>query len=104
MEAGEILCFNTSRKLVVQYKRFLDLLAELQAEKESNQGKLIKALTEVEDRLVAQGIPVSILEHLNQSDWFDDDKHQRIRKQVLDLGNDLRREIDIEFRKYTISL
>jgi hypothetical protein len=105
MNAGEILCFNACRKLVIQYKRFLDLLADLQADNDQHSEKLIDALREIEDRLNReQGISVSLSQHALQSICFDADKLKRMRKQILDFGNDLKRETETEFKKYNVTL
>ncbi len=104
MKAGEVLEFSASRKIVVLYKRFLDLLIDLRADSEANLDRLEDALSDVQRKLDDAKVPVSVMSNFDQFDWFDEDKLQRLRKTVLDLGNDLKRELQTEIQKYNISL
>lgn len=104
MKAGDVLRFAATRKITLQYKKYLDLLADLKADSEAQTNRLKDALSVIEYSLKQEGKHVPLLIHLKQSDWFDEEKLKRLRKQVLDFGNDLNRELELEFNNYEINI
>lgn len=103
-EAGKLLCYNTTRKLVVQYKHFLDMLRHLQEDEAKCIENLEESAGDAQEMLDEYSIPVSVKSYLHQVENLHDEKVSRLRKEVLDLGNNLVREIESEFEKYNITL
>lgn len=80
----EILAFQVHRNIVNLYKRYLNLIEDLQEEHVNMLNKLNKKID---------------LETLKNVDYFDENKYNYIRKKILDLGNETIREIskNLEF-------
>lgn len=74
----EILLFQTQRNIILLYKRYLNLVEDLQEEHLNMLNKLNKKVD---------------LETLKNVDYFDENKYNYLRKKVLDLGNETIREI-----------
>jgi hypothetical protein len=74
----EILLFQTQRNIILLYKRYLNLVEDLQEEHVNMLNKLNKKVD---------------LETLKNVDYFDENKYNYLRKKVLDLGNETIREI-----------
>jgi hypothetical protein len=74
----EILLFQTQRNIILLYKRYLNLVEDLQEEHINMLNKLNKKVD---------------LETLKNVDYFDENKYNYLRKKVLDLGNETIREI-----------
>lgn len=74
----EILLFQTQRNIILLYKRYLNLVEDLQEEHINMLNKLNKKVD---------------LETLKNIDYFDENKYNYLRKKVLDLGNETIREI-----------
>jgi hypothetical protein len=75
----EILTFQVHRNVVNLYKRYLNLIEDLQEEHISMLNKLNKKID---------------LETLKNIDYFDENRYNYIRKKILDLGNETIREIN----------
>jgi len=75
----EIFTFQVHRNVVNLYKRYLNLVEDLQEEHVSMLNKLNKKID---------------LETLKNVDYFDENRYNYIRKKILDLGNETIREIN----------
>lgn len=104
MTSKDILEFSATRKLVVQYKAFLNVLESLQEEYRANFQKLFDVYEQKERRYQKINGDITLLDNLYQADWFTDARLQALRKNVLDLGNDLKRELETEFAAYNIEI
>ena len=74
------------------FKGFLFVLEDLHEEHSIHFAKLKKALPETHHTLI------------DQSNYFDVDKMQHLRKRVLDLGNDSLRGQSEDLEKFTVIL
>jgi hypothetical protein len=104
MNSKDILEFSATRKLVVQYKHFLTILENLQEEYRSNFQRLFDVYEQKEKKIGKINTDITLLDNLYQADWFTDDRMQLLRKNILDLGNDLKRELETEFAAYDIEI
>ena len=75
----EILTFQVHRNVINLYKRYLNLVEDLQEEHIAMLNKLNKKID---------------LETLKNVDYFDENRYNYVRKKVLDLGNETIREIN----------
>jgi hypothetical protein len=75
----DLLTFQVHRNIVNLYKRYLNLVEDLQEEHLNMLNKLNSKIDQ---------------ETLKNVDYFDENKYNYIRKKVLDLGNETIREID----------
>jgi hypothetical protein len=82
----EFVLFQISRNIVILYKRYINLLEDLQEEHINMLNKLNSKVD---------------LETLKNVDYFDENKYNYLRKRILDLGNETIREIDktVDFLK-----
>jgi hypothetical protein len=82
----EFVLFQINRNIVVLYKRYINLLEDLQEEHINMLNKLNSKVD---------------LETLKNVDYFDENKYNYLRKRILDLGNETIREIDktVDFLK-----
>jgi hypothetical protein len=82
----EFVLFQITRNIVVLYKRYINLLEDLQEEHINMLNKLNSKVD---------------LETLKNVDYFDENKYNYLRKRILDLGNETIREIDktVDFLK-----
>lgn len=78
----EYIVFQINRNIINLYKRYLNILEDLQEEHVSMLNKLNKDVN---------------LEKLKNVDYFDDNKYNYFRKKVLDLGNEALRDIEKNF-------
>lgn len=78
-----------SRQITSFYKNNLKLLEEISFEH-----------TQMLEKL-SQQIPKS---ELNKIDYFDQNRYNLYRKKILDMGNDLLRELESNFEKVNIEL
>lgn len=78
----EYLMFQIHRNIVNLYKRYLNLIEDIQEEHTNMLNKLNKDIN---------------LERLKNVDYFDDNKYNYLRKRILDLGNETIREIEKNF-------
>jgi hypothetical protein len=74
----DLLTFQVHRNIVNLYKRYLNLVEDLQEEHLNMLNKLNSKIDQ---------------ETLKNVDYFDENKYNYIRKKVLDLGNETIREI-----------
>jgi hypothetical protein len=75
----DLLTFQVHRNIVNLYKRYLNLVEDLQEEHLNMLNKLNSKIDQ---------------QTLKNVDYFDENKYNYIRKKVLDLGNETIREID----------
>jgi len=75
----EILTFQVHRNVVNLYKRYLNLIEDLQEEHIAMLNKLNRKID---------------LETLKNIDYFDENRYNYVRKKILDLGNETIREIN----------
>jgi len=75
----EFVYFQIQRNVIALYKRYINLVEDLQ---EDHINMLNKLNSKVD------------LETLKNVDYFDDNKYNYLRKKVLDLGNETIREIE----------
>lgn len=85
----EFLVFQVQRNIASLYKRYLNLIEDIQEEHINMLNKLNKKID---------------LETLKNVDYFDDNKYNYIRKKVLDLGNESIREIEKNFDMLNIEI
>jgi hypothetical protein len=78
----EYILFQINRNIINLYKRYLNIIEDLQEEHISMLNKLNKDLD---------------LAKIKNVDYFDDNKYNYYRKKVLDLGNETLREIEKNF-------
>lgn len=78
----DYILFQINRHIVNLYKRYLNLIEDLQEEHLNMLNKLNKKID---------------LETLKSLDYFDENKYNYFRKKILDLGNETLREIDKNF-------
>lgn len=78
----DYILFQINRHIVNLYKRYLNLIEDLQEEHLNMLNKLNKKID---------------LETLKNLDYFDENKYNYFRKKILDLGNETLREIDKNF-------
>ena len=74
----EFLVFQIYRNITSLYKRYLNLIEDIQEEHINMLNKLNSKVDQ---------------ETLKNVDYFDDNKYNYLRKKVLDLGNETVREI-----------
>jgi len=78
----EYLMFQIHRNVVNLYKRYLNLIEDIQEDHTNMLNKLNKEVD---------------LQTLKNVDYFDDNKYNYLRKKILDLGNETIREIEKNF-------
>jgi hypothetical protein len=78
----EYLMFQIHRNVVNLYKRYLNIIEDVQEDHTNMLNKLNKEID---------------LEKLKNVDYFDDNKYNYLRKKILDLGNETIREIEKNF-------
>ena len=74
----EFLLFQVQRNITSLYKRYLNLIEDIQEEHINMLNKLNSKIDQ---------------ETLKNVDYFDDNKYNYLRKKILDLGNETSREI-----------
>jgi hypothetical protein len=79
LKLKDILTFQVHRNIINLYKRYLNLIEDLQEEHLNMLNKLNSKIDQ---------------ETLKNIDYFDENKYNYIRKKVLDLGNETIREIN----------
>lgn len=89
----ELLEFQVLRAITNLYKSFLNTVEDLSKDHKDQFDKLKESIPEHKDLL-------------NQAEYLDEGQLNHLRKQILDNGNDIRREIfsymenfDIRFKK-----
>jgi hypothetical protein len=79
LKLKDLLSFQIHRNIINLYKRYLNLVEDIQEEHINMLNKL--------------NIKVD-METLKNVDYFDENKYNYMRKRILDLGNETIREID----------
>jgi hypothetical protein len=74
----EFLLFQIHRNITSLYKRYLNLIEDIQEEHVNMLNKLNSKIDQ---------------DTLKNVDYFDDNKYNYLRKKILDLGNETSREI-----------
>jgi hypothetical protein len=74
----EFLLFQVHRNIISLYKRYLNLIEDIQEEHINMLNKLNNKIDQ---------------ETLKNIDYFDNNKYNYLRKKILDLGNETSREI-----------
>jgi len=74
----EFLLFQVHRNITSLYKRYLNLIEDIQEEHINMLNKLNNKVDQ---------------DTLKNVDYFDDNKYNYLRKKILDLGNETSREI-----------
>lgn len=91
MEASTSLSQRQRRLITALFKDFLETLGELKDSHDEYFGNLMEKLPPEFVTTLVVGNPLS------------DDKFMRLRKKILDKGNDTIRDSEIEFGNYSIS-
>lgn len=91
MEASSSLSQRQRRLITALFKDFLETLGELKDSHDEYFGNLMEKLPPEFVTTLVVGNPLS------------DDKFMRLRKRVLDRGNDVIRDSEIELGNYSIS-
>jgi len=78
----EYVLFQVHKTLVNLYKRYLNLIEDLQEEHKS----MVDKITNYTDQNTLKNI-----------DYFDNNKYNYLRKKILDIGNESIREIEKNF-------
>lgn len=79
LKIKDLLSFQTHRNIINLYKRYLNIIEDLQEEHVNMLNKLNSKIDQ---------------QTLKNVDYFDENKYNYLRKRVLDLGNETIREID----------
>ena len=85
----EFLLFQVHRNITSLYKRYLNLIEDIQEEHINMLNKLNNKIDQ---------------ETLKNVDYFDDNKYNYLRKKILDLGNETSREIIKNFDLLNIEI
>jgi|TARA_B110000495_G_scaffold155765_1_gene139150 hypothetical protein len=91
MNAEDMVRKYCERNTVALFKSFLMMIEDLQVDHQIHFGKLKYALPKEYHSLI------------DQSNYFDQDKLQHLRKRTLDIGNEAVRNIEGGFENFTIS-
>jgi site-specific DNA-adenine methylase len=75
----EYILFQINRNIISLYKRYLNVIEDLQEEHINMLNKLNKLVS---------------TKDLENIDYFDENRYNYIRKRILDLGNETIREIE----------
>lgn len=85
----EFLAFQLNRNIISLYKKYFEIIDDMKLEHE-----LMLKKMEAE----------SSKEFVKNIDYFSIDKHNHIRKKILDAGNDAVRNIETNFSSLRITL
>ena len=85
----EFLLFQVHRNIISLYKRYLNLIEDIQEEHINMLNKLNNKIDQ---------------ETLKNIDYFDNNKYNYLRKKILDLGNETSREIIKNFDLLNIEI
>lgn len=89
-QAAGILNFQIKRDITSLYKRFLNALEDVRADHNAMVGKLEESL------------PSEHHNTIRQLDYFDDKKFERLRKRVLDSGNETIRGLEEQLTQFDV--
>ncbi len=90
MQAKASLQQRQRRLVTALFKEFLEILGEVRASHDEFYGNLLEKLPPEFVPVLAIGNPLS------------EEKYQRLRKKVLDKGNDIIRESELELDRYSV--
>jgi len=85
----EYILFQINRNITNLYKRYLNLIEDLQEEHVNMLNKLNSKIDQ---------------ETLKNVDYFDENRYNYIRKKILDLGNEIFREVEKNFEFLNIQI
>jgi hypothetical protein len=91
MQAKDSLQKRQRRFITALFKEYLEILGEVKASHDEFYGNLL-------DKLPKEYIPILVV-----GNPFSKEKYQRLRKKILDSGNDVIRESDLEIDNYEVS-
>jgi hypothetical protein len=91
MDAKETLSKKSNKSISFLFKQYLMLIEDLKFEHDQFLKK------------IKQEIPSQYHNAIDNIDNFDDEKMQRIRKRVLDIGNETIRTFDNDINDFTIN-
>ena len=91
MQAKESLSQRHRRFVTALFKDFLEIIGEVKDDHDEFYGKLMEKLPPEYITTLVVGNPLS------------DDKFMRLRKKILDKGNDTIRDSELELGNYSIS-
>ena len=92
LDAKEMLQYSCRRHTVTLFKEILNLLEKLAEEHDESLAKL------------ATNLPEQYRSYIGLADYFTEDKADRLRREVLQRGNDCARSIQEEIYKYKVEL
>lgn len=97
MDCSEILRFGAIRRIILMFKYALNLFEDIKAEHDQNLDNIKKSLIDYEIFIKEKyNIDVELQHLANHVDYLNDYKFNSIRKQILDYGNNLKREMEQE--------
>jgi hypothetical protein len=91
MDAKESLSKKSNKSISFLFKQYLSLIEDLKFEHDQFLKK------------IKQEIPSQHHNLIDNADTFDDEKMTRIRKRVLDIGNETIRSLDNELNDFTVN-
>jgi hypothetical protein len=91
MDAKETLSKKSNKSISFLFKQYLMLIEDLKFEHDQYLKK------------IKENIPSEYHNIIDNTDTFDDEKMTRIRKRVLDIGNETIRSLDSELNDFTIN-
>lgn len=86
----EFVLLQLQRSITNLYKKFIISAEDLKFEHEQFTKKLIQS-----------GVSPELVKKL---DYFDEDKYNHIRKNILDVGNEMNRDLENHFKMINLSL
>lgn len=91
------IVFNSIRRIISMFKYCLDKMQDIKYEHDTAVSKLTSSLSEIE-LFLKDKYNISIeLRHLaKHADYLDDERMSKYRKEILDFGNNLKREMEKE--------
>jgi hypothetical protein len=91
MDAKQSLSRKSNKSIAYLFKQYLMLIEDLKFEHDQYLKK------------IKQEIPSDYHSVIDNADTFDDEKLSRIRKRVLDIGNETIRSLDTELDEFSIN-
>ena len=91
MNAKEFLAKKSSKSISQLFKQYLMLIEDLKFEHDQYVKK------------IKSEIPSEYHNIIDNADTFDEEKMSRIRKRILDLGNESIRSFDTEMNDFSVS-
>ena len=85
----EYILFQINRNITNLYKRYLNLIEDLQEEHVNMLNKLNSKIDQ---------------DTLKNVDYFDENRYNYIRKKILDLGNEIFREVEKNFEFLNVQI